>query len=180
MASRVERIEITQAEFDKIFGSSDSETENNSGEGSDLDFQGLDDENSSSESGESDNEHEEENGDQLAWSSELTNIVVDDFVSPTGITFDIAENAERIDIFLELFGDEILNKIVTESNCYARQKLAEHAEQRSKYVDVTFPELKGYLGVCILMGINSLPCIADYWSSNTYLGNDKGYDKEPF
>ena len=149
-----------------------TETESDLEEGSDLDFDGLDDGSSSSESGESDGEHKEENSDQLEWTSELTNIGVDDFVSPTGIKFDIAEDARQIDIFLELFGNEILNKIVTESNCYARQKLAERAEQLAKYVEITLPEMKAYFGVCIIMGVNSLPCIADYWSSNPYLGNE--------
>lgn len=56
MASRVEKMDITEAKYDKIFGSSDTETESNSGEGSDLDFYGLDYETSSSEWGESDSE----------------------------------------------------------------------------------------------------------------------------
>ena len=102
----------------------------------------------------------------------MTRIVVDEFVSPTGITFQVADDARQIDIFSELFGDVILAHIVTESNRYAHQKLAEHAERLAKYVDVTPPELKAYLGVCIVMGINSLPCTADYWSSDPYIGNE--------
>ena len=35
-----------------------------------------------------------------------------------------------------------------------------------------FPELKVHFGVCTVMGINSLPCNADYWSSDPYIGND--------
>ena len=43
MASREERMEITQAEYDAIFGSSDAELQSDLGQGSDLDFDGLDD-----------------------------------------------------------------------------------------------------------------------------------------
>ena len=42
MASR-EEMEITQAEYDANFGSSDAELQSDLGQGSDLDFDGLDD-----------------------------------------------------------------------------------------------------------------------------------------
>ena len=31
--------------------------------------------------------------------------------------------------------------------------------------------MKAYLGVCVIMGINNLPKIADYWS-DIFIGND--------
>ena len=33
-------------------------------------------------------------------------------------------------------------------------------------------EMKAYLGVCVIMGINNLPKLADDWSSDIFLRND--------
>ena len=33
-------------------------------------------------------------------------------------------------------------------------------------------EIEAFLGVCVVMGVNPLPCTADYWSSDPYLGNE--------
>ena len=172
MASCGEAMEITRAEYDEIFGSSDVELEENLDEGSDIDFDGLENENSGSENKKSGSESEEEEEVPLEWTNELTHIAVDDFVSETGITFEITNDALQIDIFRQLFGDDILAHIVTETNRYASQKLAAKPEQLARWKDVSVPELKAYFGVCIVMGINSLPCTADYWSSDPYIGNE--------
>ena len=68
------------------------------------------------------------------------------------------------------FNDEILNVIVRETNRYARQKLVGQA--LDKWQDVTLFEIKAFLGVCVVMGVNPLPCTADYWSSDPFLGNE--------
>ena len=57
------------------------------------------------------------------------------------------------------------------TNCYARQKLAQSAARLAKWTDVNKQELKAYFGLCIIMGINTLPRIAMNWSSNRYIGN---------
>ena len=61
--------------------------------------------------------------------------------------------------------------IVEETNRYARQKLARSAAKVAKWTDVNKRELKAYFGLCIIMGINTLPRIAMNWSSNCYIGN---------
>ena len=58
-----------------------------------------------------------------------------------------------------------------ETNRYARQKLARSAARLTKWTDVNKQELKAYFGLCIIMGINTLPRIAMSWSSNRYIGN---------
>ena len=131
MASCREPMEITQAEHDDIFGSSDNELEENLDEGLDIDFDGLENENSGSEDDECGSESEEQV--PLEWTNELTRIAVDDFVSETGITFEIANDARQIDIFSQLFGDNILAHIVTETNRYASQKLAAKPDQLAKW-----------------------------------------------
>ena len=40
---------------------------------------------------------------------------------------------------------------------------------RYGWYDTTVPEMKAFVGVLLLMGINQIPCIADYWSTHKYL-----------
>jgi len=61
-----------------------------------------------------------------------------------------------------------LNRIVIETNRYARMELPrkENEAPRTKggleWVDVDRVELKGWLGVCILMGCKRLPSLKHY------------------
>ncbi|KAL9976514.1 hypothetical protein ACROYT_G013826 [Oculina patagonica] len=63
------------------------------GEESNLDFDGLENENSESEKGESDSESDQEDEVMLEWMNDLNHITVDDFTSPTGITFELGNDA---------------------------------------------------------------------------------------
>ena len=55
--------------------------------------------------------------------------------------------------------------LVTETNRYAakcRQNVSEHARPWS---DVTLEEMKAFVGMLIIMGIDKLPRIELYWST---------------
>lgn len=81
-------------------------------------------------------------------------------------------NEPKAEFFFSLlFGDQTLDLIVRETNRYARQKLINKPAQLAKCEDVTSEELRAYFGLCIIMGINSLPRIAMYWSSDSFIGN---------
>ena len=124
MAARYDIMDITQAEYDDIFGNSDPEIEGDVGEESDLDFDGLENENSESENIESESESEQDEV-MLEWTNDLSHITVDDFASPTGITFELGNDTRQIDFFDKLFGEDTVAHIVTETNRYTRQQLAE-------------------------------------------------------
>ena len=47
-----------------------------------------------------------------------------------------------------------------------------HEQRLGQWRDVNKDEMKAYLGVCVKMGINNLPKIADYWSSDIFIGNN--------
>ena len=156
-------LEISRDNYCDISGSSDEEMDNKD---SDIDVSEVED-----ESDENDESGSEGEGDEpVEWSDRLRNIHVDDFTSPVGITIELGNEAREIDVFKMFFNDEILNVIVRETNRYARQKLAGQA--LDKWQDVTLVELKAFLGVCVVMGVNPLPCTADYWSSDPFLGNE--------
>ena len=170
MAARlVEPMEISREEYDNIFGSSDEEMSN---EDSDIDVSELEDESDENdESGsESASGSESESDEEVEWTDRLQNIHLEDFTSPVGITFEIGNEARELDVFKKLFNDEILNVIVRETNRYARQKLA--GDALDKWQDVTLEEIKAFLGVSVVMGVNILPSISDYWSSNQFLRNE--------
>ena len=164
MAARiVEPMEISREDFEDIFGSSDEEMSN---EDSDIDVSEVED-----ESDENDTSGSESEGDEpVEWTNRLRNIHMEDFTSPAGITFEIGNEARELDIFKLFFNDEILNVIVRETNRYARQKLV--GEALDKWQDVTLDEVKAFLGVSVVMGLNPLPSTADYWSSDPFFGNE--------
>ena len=156
-------LEISRDDYRDIFGSSDEEMDN---EDSDIDVSEVED-----ESDENDESGSEGEGDEpVEWSDRLRNIHVDEFTSPVGITFELGNEAREIDVFKMFFNDEVLNVIVRETNRYARQKLAGQA--LDKWQDVTLVEIRAFLGVCVVMGVNPLPYTADYWSSDPFLGKE--------
>ncbi|XP_015772176.1 PREDICTED: piggyBac transposable element-derived protein 4-like [Acropora digitifera] len=168
-ASLVQSMEISREEYDNIFGSSDEEMSN---EDSDIDVSELEDESDENdESGsKSASGSESESDESVEWTDRLQNIHLEDFTSPVGITFEIGNEASELDVFKKLSNDEILNVIVRETNRYARQKLA--GDVLDKWQDVTLEEIKAFLGVSVVMGVNILPSICDYWSINQFLGNE--------
>ena len=55
--------------------------------------------------------------------------------------------------------------ITDNTNLYAEQVLSE--EKYEKYVKMTEMELQAYFGFMLLMGINHLPSLYDYWKRDT-------------
>ena len=66
--------------------------------------------------------------------------------------------SEVFQLFLSM---GILQLIVDQTNLYASQVMA--PEKFAAWEQVTVPELKAYFGFMILMGINKLPALVDYW-----------------
>lgn len=144
-----------------------------SNDDSDLDFSDLDSDEDGSEAGE-DAEQEvgdNEDFDELRWTDQLTDLRIPDFVSASGINFQLPDNPKPVDFFLAFMGDDLLNKLVTETNLYARQKLADFPARLANFHPVTLVELKAFLAVNIIMGMVRLPTIDSYWSSDDFFGN---------
>ncbi len=99
------------------------------------------------------------NGPRKTSSSLLTQYV-EDFCSEIGPTVEIPETP--LDIFLLLFTPESLKHIEVESNRYAKQIMtSEEYDEWKPPIDVA--DLKAFLGFQILMGLNKLPSVDDYW-----------------
>lgn len=136
---------------------------------SDIDMGGLE---SSSESGSKDESSEDKGDDEeITWSQDFRGLMFQEFSGTPGIK-DAVPNEPKAEFFFSLlFGDQTLDLIVRETNRYARQKLINKPAQLAKWEDVTSEELRAYFGLCIIMGINSLPRVAMYWSSDSFIGN---------
>ena len=92
------------------------------------------------------------------WSEELTPVYIPPFSSPFGPTLPIPDAA--LAIFDLYFTPEILQEIVLESNRYASQVLG---ESFNRYRQLKVDELRAYFGFCMLMAVNRLPAVEDYW-----------------
>ncbi len=70
------------------------------------------------------------------------------------------------ELFLQLFTPELVEEIVTETNRYAALCLstAHNGEGPVPHWETYGDELKAYFGFSILMGMNRLPDLYDYWS----------------
>ncbi|CAK1591942.1 unnamed protein product [Parnassius mnemosyne] len=72
---------------------------------------------------------------------------------------------EPITIFENFFPDYLIQVIVEQTNRYARYKNSKN------WVQVNEDDIKAYLGILILMGLNPLPDMELYWSSDSFYNN---------
>ena len=133
---------------------------------SDVDRAGLEDDGGGPEPGGTDDEDEE-----ACWTDQLSDFHIPDFNAATGITFTLPANPNPLDYFAEFLTDELWDFIVKETNRYAHQKLCDLPQRLAKFVPVTSAEMKAFVGINVIMGINVLPSLALYWSSDSFFGN---------
>ena len=100
-----------------------------------------------------------------SWSSTLHPVTINPFTSPVGPTVPIS--ASPMEVLELFFSADLMEKIVEESNRYANQVMGD--EQFNKWTKVTVEELKAFLGFHILIGINHLPAVDDYWRRDPLL-----------
>ena len=68
------------------------------------------------------------------------------------------------EVFLLFFSMGIMEVVVNQTNLYASQVMG--PEKFAAWEQVTVTELKAYFGFMILMGINKLPALVDYWKAD--------------
>ena len=102
-------------------------------------------------------------------------MTIKQFTSSTGPTVDVPESP--LDVFELFFSDDIMTEIVEETNRYAEQVMGE--ERYREWRKITKEELKAFFGFSILMGIDHLPSVDDYWSRDPFLHYSPIADKIP-
>jgi hypothetical protein len=83
----------------------------------------------------------------------------------------IPEEADEISIMQLFLTDEILNKLVIETNRYAKQYLDSHPNLPTfsrflKWYDTTLPEMRAFIAILLLTGISKRSSYDLYWSSD--------------
>ena len=76
-------------------------------------------------------------------------IVVEEFDAQTGKRFTIPDNASQLDVLSVHFDNEIVAKIVTETNLYAQQTIAQNPGRTLNWKDTMAREIKAFFGVSI-------------------------------
>ena len=92
------------------------------------------------------------------------------FTAQTGMNVELPENATPYDFVKLFFTEELWTLLVTETNRFAQQYLAQHGatlpthSRLRKWVPTTVPEMKIFMALHLLMGIIVKPEIEMYWS----------------
>jgi hypothetical protein len=81
----------------------------------------------------------------------------------------VTSSRDPLEMFSYFFNENFLHMIVHETNLFAAQSLA--AANRNTTWETSIDELKAYLGFMIVMGVNRLPEVRDYWSRDEKLHN---------
>lgn len=92
------------------------------------------------------------------------------FTQNVGPTTTLPSTATALEFFKLLFSMNIVNKIVLETNKYAKQQFEASGKDFALYKPVTTEEIMVFLGIVIAMGIHRLPSVRDYWSNDWVLG----------
>uniref|UniRef100_A0A3Q2E622 Pogo transposable element derived with ZNF domain b n=1 Tax=Cyprinodon variegatus TaxID=28743 RepID=A0A3Q2E622_CYPVA len=89
------------------------------------------------------------------------------FTHPCGPNQYLSKNCDAIDFFNLLFPFELIELITKETNAYARACRV-LGFSPPDWEPVTTHEIKGFIGLVILIGIHNLPDLSHYWSFNHF------------
>ncbi len=103
----------------------------------------------------------------------LTPLTISSFQSPVGTSVPIPESPAAT--FQLIFTPSLIEQIVQQSNLYAHQVMEPGKFEQWK--NISSIESEAYLGFSILIWINSLPSLDDYWSTDPALNYSPIADK---
>ncbi|XP_034466622.1 pogo transposable element derived with ZNF domain b isoform X2 [Hippoglossus hippoglossus] len=99
--------------------------------------------------------------------SDITKSTIAAFMESSGPHHNLTKNSDAIDFFNLLFPAALVELITNETNAHVKtcQFLGSFYP---KWVPVTTHEIKGFIGLVVLMGIQNLPDPSHYWSWSHY------------
>ena len=98
------------------------------------------------------------------WQSAAQVVTLQSFAENVGPAVPVA--ASILEIFRLFFTRALMSTVILQTNLYAQQVLGE--KSIDSWTDVTESDILAFLGFAILMGINQLPSLADYWKKDPY------------
>ena len=115
---------------------------------------------------------EEQVQDEDAWSNVLLNYDVEDFENETGPTNILPVEAKAYEYFLQMFPEDLIELIVTETNRNAEQKQQSSGRRDNNWSTVNAADIRAYIAIRFYQGIKGLPSARHYWSQNKLLRVD--------
>ncbi|XP_060739707.1 piggyBac transposable element-derived protein 4-like [Tachysurus vachellii] len=105
------------------------------------------------------------------WGEPDQVISIEPFTSDNGPQHSLGDDADTLDYFRLLFPDSLFEHMVEQTNNYAlyRQRRSGRSDAHWHPTDVR--EMRAYVGLNVLMGINQLPDYGMYWASDIFIGN---------
>ena len=98
------------------------------------------------------------------WQSAAQVVTLQLFAANVGPAVPVA--ASILEIFRLFFIRALMSTVILQTNLYAQQVLGENSID--SWTDVTESDILAFLGFAILMGINQLTSLADYWKKDPY------------
>ena len=95
-------------------------------------------------------------------------VAVEPFTAPVGPQ--VPTSRDPLEMFSKFFDESLLSEIVRQTNLYTAQCLC--AANSHTTWETNVAELRAYIGFHVLMGIQHLPEIRDYWSTDPKLRNE--------
>lgn len=156
-------------EEDSYFATSNNCSETSSTD-SDIDFSDLEEE-----------EHpalfstydvlEDECTSQDFWGEPDQVISIEPFTADSGPQHSLGDDADTLDYFRLLFPDSLFEHMVEQTNNYALYRQRRSGRSDTHWHPTDIREMRAYVGLNILMGINQLPDCGMYWASDIFIGN---------
>ena len=149
---------------------------------SDIDYEILNDEEDLSDSDsdkEDDSSEEQDTISSLKWTHKLTNIAAKNFSGPNpGSTHQLRPESNQIEYFYAILPENVFTLMANSTNAYKPiyEKTKREKSKTKTWTDLSFNnvhinDIKAYIGIRMIMGLNPKPSVDDYWSTNPAFQN---------
>ncbi|XP_068167873.1 piggyBac transposable element-derived protein 4-like [Antennarius striatus] len=105
------------------------------------------------------------------WGEPDQVISIEPFSAVSGPQHSLGDDADTRDYFRILFPDSLFEHMVEQTNKYALYRQRRSGKPDPHWHPTDVREMKAYVGLNILMGINQLPDTGMYWASDIFIGN---------
>ncbi|KAG5280755.1 hypothetical protein AALO_G00063680 [Alosa alosa] len=105
------------------------------------------------------------------WGEPDQVISIEPFTAVSGPQHSLGDDADTLDYFRLLFPDSLFEHMVEQTNNYALYRQRRSGRSDAHWHPTDLREMRAYIGLNILMGINQLPDYGMYWASDIFIGN---------
>uniref|UniRef100_A0A8C1NK07 Si:ch211-130m23.5 n=1 Tax=Cyprinus carpio TaxID=7962 RepID=A0A8C1NK07_CYPCA len=105
------------------------------------------------------------------WGEPDQVISIEPFTADSGPQHSLGDDADTLDYFRLFFPDSLFEHMVEQTNNYALYRQRRSGRSDAHWHPTDIREMRAYVGLNILMGINQLPEYGMYWASDIFIGN---------